>query len=1680
MEEKLFDINNFNIIQDEENYYFFRALNMADNNDIEQGITMSANGKIERIRTDRERYEGETKYKENSTLSLEEMYDHIKMHYRKDTNCISLTSNANVAVNYGRGSYKDKYVMIQVPKRELGEKVVVAGQYMLRELSTRIENAVENTSKEQQVKIQEYFKKIESANENKELQGIIKQRYTAKSEDVNLRKAHLRKGIIYTAPKTTISSYQALNNEQLLELNKLYAKLAILEKEQILKNVIPYSMNSKLKKTIGNAFSSVELIHYGDIKQENILEIPKEVADIFALVQQVDGIETNKVEALKQAIVTAIKTERQFPEIAETKLHISIEKMYELTEGKIEYGKANTMISDIYYLSQARQNAIVLSNVISNLVGNDIEFKETIDHIRKNAFRIEPQIISRRSNKGIKLSEAVNLKTEEKVFVEEIKQLSYEELKNVIQSGGFDVVKKTFSDIKEAPQIDKSRYYAEAIISLYNWEKIGIEEFKIEERNELATRLQKRNCVEIYQNLKTAQIDEQQIPTILLNIVTRDGLYEQYAQGNLEQLLNTRHEFLQEDINIEVVERFLGYYDIKNTGIRLKDYQQRAFNNVNQIFEDNKFAQVILPTGAGKSFVALAQMQKYAEEHPNEKMLYLAPQDEIINQIKNYIVKYIHGKQETLGKTEDEIIAERFPNITFETYSGLLAKRGKELIKDQYGMIVLDELHRTGAKEWEGKIDKLFENQNENVKVLGITATPIRDADGRDMAEENARKLGYTDEQIKQMKHIASNMTLENAIRMGYVVNPKLVYCKYDLISSGKMDELKEKIEEIEDDALRAEELEKYNALCAKLKNEIDAEIGEEARRQLEEEARRNLDNGIGKEKILKENIKKGGKYIVFIPVTDQGDIEDENGNRIGTKTGEDKIKAYQEYFNKVFTGTDITPQLHSLLGSYSKEKNKKEIEAFETNNSETTKFMVVMNKANEGLHIDGVDGIIWFRALDENSRILYLQQLGRAIYALDEDNPLPDDKRPIVIDLVNNSLTVKTEKEFEKSEPIDDLEALTIVTEWIEQHNGILPNRNSTNNQEQHYYAVLRRIQSKYNKYLDGFENFEDLTEENISRIQNIMHKATSIELWDMELPPLPKRQGNKEINHFEITGVLRDYVCLANETDTIEKKNIYEKVIEFLETHNGQLMKGNFTEKGETLIVEKLTKAQRYEKNLYQSWIKSKERRILEEHNGKAIETVPEEYREKIAKLRELIRKEKTTYEKVIEHLETHNGKLMQSKFKKDGKQLTKEQKEEKNLYTSWNRSEERKILVKYEGKEIEEVPEEYRVKIARLRELIRKEKTTYEKVIEHLETHNGELMKNQFKEGDKKINAAEMTEEQRKEVQLYDSWIRSEERKVLEEYAGNSIEEVPEEYREKITKLREFGLGKKEKTPYEETIDFLETHDGELMQGNFEGLTVDLMSKEQQYEYRLYQRWRNAKERKVLEEYEEKPIEEVPEEYREKIAKLREFGLGKTPYEETIEFLETHDGELMQSEFAINGNRLKREEMTKEQRDEVRLYARWKKSEERKVLEEYAGKSIEEVPEEYREKITKLREFGLGKKEKTPYEETIDFLEMHNGILMKSSNKEERKLYKKWKRTKECKVLKEYTGQPIEKVPEEYRDKIAKLREFGLGTEKSKLSKAKQKRDDAKDKNKQANELEQKTFEQLKKRGVTYGEQ
>ena len=85
--ENIFSINNFNIIEDEENYYFFRSLEPGDLKDLENG-TIKENDEYTRLRTDRERWEeghpeGKPRWNSESKVSLEE---HIKYNFFSNNN----------------------------------------------------------------------------------------------------------------------------------------------------------------------------------------------------------------------------------------------------------------------------------------------------------------------------------------------------------------------------------------------------------------------------------------------------------------------------------------------------------------------------------------------------------------------------------------------------------------------------------------------------------------------------------------------------------------------------------------------------------------------------------------------------------------------------------------------------------------------------------------------------------------------------------------------------------------------------------------------------------------------------------------------------------------------------------------------------------------------------------------------------------------------------------------------------------------------------------------------------------------------------------------------------------------------------------------------------------------------------------------------------------------------------------------------------------------------------------------------------------------------------------------------------------------------------------------------------------------------------------------------------------
>ena len=1166
--EEMFDIEKFNIISDEENYYFFRSLEPGDIKDLEEGNIKDENGKYIRLRTDRERWEEthsiKPRWNAESTVTLEEMYNHIKMHYSLETNCISLSSNANVARTYGE-TFSDKYVMIKVPKKEMGQRVYNAGQYMLAEIDKKVQERIAKGNIPEEVL--EDFRKIDEATESKELKEIIKVKYTA-PDGIDTSKSGMKKGIIYKAPLARVSSFQALDDEQTLEKNKIVAKLTILEQKGLMGPAVPrIKTNSELIKTLGSAFASGEQIYYGDIEGNRVTDISKEFLDMFALIQQSENQDKEVVNELKTELVKYIINggKLEVPEGSTLRndgtprTDISIEEMYQITEGKVEYGQASSIVKNMYYLSKGQANARILAEILRKITGNNTKYEEIIEYIENNGFEIEPKITTRKSNTGYRISESVNLnlKPNEIGLVDSIKNLTDEEQMQIIQERGLsnvrDIMNTSFAQMQTAHQISKEDYFASAIVDTYGWDKINVEELSITERNELIQKLKQSNCVSIYEKLKEAGIENKDIPRAVINMASKGRLNEILQTENYVEQIQENIEEITQNLSIEQIERYLGYYDVKGTGIELRDYQQDAVNKADEIYKEKRYASIILPTGGGKTYVSLTEMLQYGktqeeieiennqlelEKIPyprnDKKMLYLAPSNEILEQTKDRIIENIHGKIGTSGKSKDEIIAEVFPNLEFATYQSLITKAGKETLKKQYDFMIFDELHRTGAEKWEKALNKLLENQSETTKVLGITATPTRDADDRNMADEIAKKLGYTDEEIQANKHIAKQIELKEAIQLGMVVNPKIVSCEYNVLTDGTMENLKEEIDEIADEDEKKKKLEKYDKL------------------------RKNLENATGISEIIQQNVKKGGKYIIFIPVgqNSYGDeIEDEEENSAeNAKNAVDKIKEYEERMREYLKDSGIDAEYYSMLGTYTDKENAKQLENFESEEKDKTKFMIVMNKANEGLHIKGVDGMIWFRALDEDSKILYLQQLGRVITSIDPNNPIEDEKRPVVIDLANNTQRVNIDKELKNNNRKNDLELLTIVVDWVKSHGGNLPQVTSTSDQEKRYSATLYRIQQKYIKYRNGFED-EEIAEEDRKNIEAIITKGEEIELWDRELEKITKEESDKilDVDSFEVKGHLHDLYELEKEVEGLPKRNTIDEFIEKMEKLQG-----------------------------------------------------------------------------------------------------------------------------------------------------------------------------------------------------------------------------------------------------------------------------------------------------------------------------------------------------------------------------------------------------------------------------------------------------------------------------------------------------------------------------------------------
>ena len=298
------------------------------------------------------------------------------------------------------------------------------------------------------------------------------------------------------------------------------------------------------------------------------------------------------------------------------------------------------------------------------------------------------------------------------------------------------------------------------------------------------------------------------------------------------------------------------------------------------------------------------------------------------------------GPSEYIYATQLESLArcggpDKLSNVTFRTYAKLLLLSEDELAMNA-DYIILDEFHRCGAEQWGNAVQRTIA-ANPSAKLLGLSATNVRYLDNmRDMAEELFEG------------HIASELSLGEAIVRGILPAPKYVTTVFKYQN----------------------ELERYQKQVRTMRPAALRDVNQKYLDAL----RRALEQADGLEQVFARHMtSKSGKYIVFC-------------------SGMEHMREMMEQSRGWFAG--VNPDIHFYMAYSEDPGTSKAFVEFKADSSSALKLLFCIDMLNEGVHVNGISGVILFRPTI--SPIIYKQQIGRALTA-------GDSVVPLILDVVNN-----------------------------------------------------------------------------------------------------------------------------------------------------------------------------------------------------------------------------------------------------------------------------------------------------------------------------------------------------------------------------------------------------------------------------------------------------------------------------------------------------------------------------------------------------------------------------------------------------------------------------------------------------------------------------------------------------
>lgn len=182
----------------------------------------------------------------------------------------------------------------------------------------------------------------------------------------------------------------------------------------------------------------------------------------------------------------------------------------------------------------------------------------------------------------------------------------------------------------------------------------------------------------------------------------------------------------------------------------LKDYQSEVFFNTQKIIEfPNVKFLIQMPTGAGKTRVAMEIISSFLNNKEGRQVVWLADRSELCEQA----VEAFENCWSHLGKVDltlhrmwgGNTLPKKIEGTSFivAMYQKIREPLKKKTLELKGDLIMTDEAHNAIAKTHNETIERLKDFKNKQTRVLGLTATP-----GRSDNSQNKKLVSFFDNKI--------------------------------------------------------------------------------------------------------------------------------------------------------------------------------------------------------------------------------------------------------------------------------------------------------------------------------------------------------------------------------------------------------------------------------------------------------------------------------------------------------------------------------------------------------------------------------------------------------------------------------------------------------------------------------------------------------------------------------------------------------------------------------------------------------------------------------------------------------------------------------------------------------------------------------------------------------------------